>query len=79
MLHLQINPELVPVEERPGSFHAIMNDVVHNARLRVLSLSADTQACPAARLAQTRACASSMCYNNKYPAVSLCCFLTSDP
>ena len=54
VLHLQINPQLVPVEEykeRPGSFHAVMNDVMHNARLRVLSLSAAMQACPAASLA----------------------------
>ena len=54
VLHLQIYPQLVRVEEckeRPGSFHAVMKDVVHNTRLRVLSLSAAVQACPAASLA----------------------------
>ncbi len=66
MLHLQINPLLVPVDEckeRPGDFHAVMHDVMHNARLRVLSLSATMQACPTASLAQTCARASCMSHN----------------
>ena len=79
MLHLQINPQVVPVEERPGSFHAVMKNVMRNARLRVLSLCAAVQACPAASLAQTCARASSMCYNNKDPTASLCRSLTSEP
>ena len=56
MLHLQINPWLLPPEEckeRPDGFYAVMKDVVRNARLRVFSLSAAVQACPAASLAQT--------------------------
>ena len=59
MLHLQINPWLVPAEEReecPASLYAVMKNVMRNARLRVLSLSAAVQACPAASLAQTWAC-----------------------
>jgi len=56
VLHLQINPWLVPAEEckeRPDGFYAVMKNVMRNARLRVLSLSAAVQACPAASLAQT--------------------------
>ncbi len=80
MLHLQINPWLMPAEEckeRLGRFYAVMKNVMRNARLRVLSLSAAVQACPAASLAQTWARASSMCYNNKDPAAGLYRFLTS--
>ncbi len=77
VLHLQNNPKLVPVEEckeRPAGFHALMNDVVHNARLRVLSLSAAMQACPAASLAKTCARASFMCRNHQ----KTCCEPLSD-
>jgi len=56
VLHLQINPWLMSEEEckeRSGRFFADMKNVMRNARLRVLSLSASVQACPAASLAQT--------------------------
>ena len=71
MLHLQINPWLVPAEEckeRPDGFYAVIKNVMRNARLRVLSLSAAMQACPATSLAQTWARAPS-CANSQRP----CC------
>ena len=81
MLHLQINAWLVPAEEcreRPNGFYVVMKNVMRNARLRVLSLSAAVQACHAASLAQTWARAPP-CAKTQDPAASLCCFLTSEP
>ena len=75
---MQINPWLVPAEEckeRPDGFYAVVKNVMRNARLRVLSLSAAVQACHAARHGHVLLHVP----NHKDPAASLCCFLTSEP